>query len=441
MKKTVTAIVIMIFSLFPLCAYASEYDLEGGLVHKESVEVWCDARDLSQDLPKPTASPTPTVFPKPTAPPEKEWKGSKEAPWWAKLIEELAKRKSTEKITEKVTERVTEKITEKVSGTSSAASPSSSGTYYPNSSVKENPSVKTPSSPVANLARNDYESRKSRTSVGNVTPAMTYVTGEPESTQDSLIDHKKMHDAWDAVRAKYIPNEYYKNGAKPIPSKPERVAGEDEAPEELIIEEKIEQDEFIGPVIEPEEAQIVEIKEEKIPFYKTKAFRYGIMFLLIALALWILLLIAHKTGLWYMLANKIHKKKRPQIMGVLTDEDNWFIDIIEPKKADEYRLLQNEVNKSVKNKESADELYERLKEGGFKTRLPYKTLMSVSVYEDSGNVSTEDMVPSDTAILDLLHENEGRKVKLRFLCEKAGLDETVVYELNMDKEGTLEKAV
>ena len=436
MRKTVTVLLMIITGLIPLSVHASEYT--AGEMDKKSavVEVFCDASDLIE----PTATPTPA--PSPTARAKREGE-DKDAPWWAKLIEKALSIKGSEKVIERTTERITERVSEKSSDSSrQTGSTQSSGVYYTPSASKETGASKTVATP-ANLARTAYETGKSSTAAKSgstkieVAPTPSSIpTPEIKKTGENDFDMDEMRRRMIEAQIRFIPNEYFHNGAKPIPEPVVKEVPE----EEVLVDEEVEMAEYVGPVVDQGDAQIIEITEEKIPLYKTKAFKYGVIAAIALLALIVFLLIAAKTGFWYILSNRIHKKSRVVISGVLSDDDNPYMDIMTPQKADEYRLLQHEVNKAAKNKETIDDLFKKLKSSGFRTRLPYRTLMSATVYEDAGKVSLSDMEPSDTGIYDLLCENAGKKVKIRFFCEKACLDEMVTYELCAQRDQITEVA-
>ena len=124
---------------------------------------------------------------------------------------------------------------------------------------------------------------------------------------------------------------------------------------------------------------------------------------------------------------------RPVISGVLTDVASEYIIIETPPGAADYRLIQGVANRAKNKGYGPGWICDELTSSGFKTRLPWETMMSATVIDEGEKTEIGEKYPKDDEIYQILSENEGKIVKLHFYCEKAGLNETVTFDLPKPK--------
>ena len=230
------------------------------------------------------------------------------------------------------------------------------------------------------------------------------------------------------AQIRFIPNEYYHNGAKPIPTPSPTPTPAPEPEKEK--EETIE----ITPTPTPVVYEETKIEEEKVPFYKRWWFMLiaGLVILLLIAGLIALLL--WKLFYCYRAVNRRKHKVRPVISGVLTDVASEYIELITPPGAADYRLIQGVANRAKNKGYGPGWICDELTSSGFKTKLPWETMMSATVIDEGEKTEIGERYPKDDEIYQILSENEGKVVKLHFYCDKAGLNETVTFDLPKPKK-------
>ena len=372
--------------------------------------------------PIPTRIPTATPTPRPTVPPKDDDDYDPEY-WWKKLIEAIKEIQDRTKVVE--IERRVE--TPAATQTYYVTKPAEVASTTPTSQVKVTP---TPAASAAGSAKTTGTTAKvTPTPTPTKTPQQpvpTPVIKEGEKTE-AKYDLEKARRAQDEARKRFIPNEYYGNVTRPIPTPAPKEKVEKEVEEES---EEVKEDFLIEPPApDDEEAKSIEIKEEKKPFYLRLWFWALVLLLLALIALLIVCLVKTKEMRAYRKANKKHKNDRPVISGVVTDVENRFVEIIKPNRATSYTLLQSEANKARKAKESAQQLRDRVVASGYSTRLPYETYMVVTISEDREKTTINDLEPCDDAIYETLSANMGKKVKVTFFADKAFFEASVEFEL------------
>ncbi len=442
MKK----IIIPLFAISILCCssvFAGEMSYSDQETHRAGVTVYCTVEKKGDDIvtptptptptPKPTKTPrptrTPTPTPKPTATPTPRPKDEDDLPWWFKYLRRVSDDDKSER----------------------GGDTTINYYYYTSPAAQKETQTTIPSQPQTAVKTADTASSKTTTAAGSKTlttggsAAVKTPTPTPKpSTTPKAVptpvvkkpDEGKGYDLEEARRRmieaqiRFIPNEYYHNGAKPIPTP---------SPTPVPLKDKKESPAVtptLTPTPEPVEYSAPEKIEEKKkePWYKSTLFWFiaggGLLLLLFVL----LIVMAVKNNWAYKKENRKRKGERPTIAGLLTDEDSDYIDLVIPKGEGKYSVLQNEINRAKKDKVGADELYSRLWESGYKTILPLGTTMVITVYDDNEKHSSGEMRPKDDVILEWLNENEGKKVKVSFSCEKAKFEDTLVYELAMPEE-------
>lgn len=270
-----------------------------------------------------------------------------------------------------------------------------------------------------------------------------------EESEEDNRDFEKIKAKWDEVRALKTPNEFYGNGTVPIIYSDNLDQEGQEYMEALILEEEAKEEALSEPVeAESAEDEDIEVKDEEIdeskeaPFYKQPWF-FNLLKALIALAIIATLVIcAIKFNLWYAFINSRSKKNRVLVRGVITDEDNRYISIINSKKSSEYNPIQAEITEGLKRNEDFGEIKERIIQSGFKTLLPLGTVMNVAIFDEMGQQTITNLIPEDKEVEKIISENNGSKINVRYLCEKAGLDCVIVYDFSLrekkddDKEKT-----
>ena len=418
MKILAILIILILSALKPAKVYGSEMYVKGDGAYTAGVQVYCEAKDKGEVTPTPTQAPTKTLTPIPTPaiekPDEKKSGSSEELPWWFKFL----------RIADNTKEKITEKITEKIIEREKSNQPG--GTYY-TTATSEKKSTAEP----ANLAKISYETTRANTGTSKKTATSTVsrvntapvptpvIEDKKEEELKDQIDYRRMHEAWDRIRALKTPHEFYKNPITPIKNM------QPETEREALVIEEVEPEEIQEVAPDVKEEEIVEIKEEKKELFTPFVVRL-IWIGSVALLLIVLLILSGIFHLLYRIKNAL-SRKRPEIYGVLTDVDQPFVKIVNENRSRDYELMQSQIAGCERDGFSREEMFNRFKESGFKTLLPLGTLMSIQTGGADDGKCRDNLYPSDAALKEAVCTEKDFSVKVTFYCKKAHFEESLRF--------------